>query len=441
MKGIQDKQGVTLFIVSLLTLFFSFNFNLFHAVNPEKFDSYQSDSEALVIGRLVKSGNDGIFSSEARLGRYMGLEGDMNLNQTKLFVGEINGGEYEEYDSQFGMQGIFLGQLEYLFKKLNFKPSTRLAIYRGVTSLLFALVLSIVIVVLYFDIGIEASCFLLATIVLSKWQVYMGKNLYWMVYAMFLPMVIVLLAVKLEELGRKVNIFWVALLVMLAVFLKSTMGYEFISTILLAMLAPLVYFAVKNSWSGRKLLLRCSVIGAFGLLGFVFAIILHTYQLTLATGSTEQAVSIIEDRILTRTHADPELFLNTPYYESQKASVFSVVFDEYLLRGGSFRLKVPYLLWILVFVFITFKVFKEKYELTEFRISNPVLRALIITTWLSILAPLSWFVLAKSHSYIHTDINIILWHLPFMIFGFALIGYILRTRIQRLLARIATALK
>ena len=99
-------------------------------------------------------------------------------------------------------------------------------------------------------------------------------------------------------------------------------------------------------------------------------------------------------------------------------------------------MKIPYLLWVIVFIYISIKVYKDKYELPELKRSNPVINALIITTWFSILAPLSWFVLAKSHSYIHTDINIILWHLPFMIFGFALLGYVLKPGIQKLFARL-----
>jgi len=440
-KYLQRKPAATLFIISVLFIFLSFNFNLFHAVNPEKFPTYQSDSEALVIGRLVKSGNDGLFSSEARMGRYMGLDGDFNLNQTKLFIGEIEGGYYEEYNSQVGMQGILWSQVDIAFRKIGVEPALRLAIYRGITSLLFALVLATIIVILYFDIGVEASCFLLFTIMLSKWQVYMGNNLYWMVFTMFMPMLVVFVALKLEEFGKRINIFLVSLLVMFFVFLKAAMGYEFISTILISMLCPLIYFAVKNSWPKKILFSRCFLIGIFGLLGFVFAVLLHTYQLSLATGDVEKAVSVIKDRVLTRTYDDPENYIGTPFYESQKASAFSVVLNEYLLRGGTFRLKIPYLFWLVVLVFITYKVYKEKYLLPEYRKENLIINALIITTWVSILAPLSWFVLAKSHSYIHTDINIILWHLPFMIFSFALIGYILRTRFQRLLVRIATALK
>jgi len=50
--------------------------------------------------------------------------------------------------------------------------------------------------------------------------------------------------------------------------------------------------------------------------------------------------------------------------------------------------------------------------------------ALIAGTWFAILAPLSWFVIFKSHSYIHTHMNAITWHMPFTIFGFALTGFV-----------------
>lgn len=49
-------------------------------------------------------------------------------------------------------------------------------------------------------------------------------------------------------------------------------------------------------------------------------------------------------------------------------------------------------------------------------------RALILTTWFSIFAPLSWFVIFKAHSYIHTHMSFLLWQMPFTLFGFAVIG-------------------
>ncbi|MCI0508407.1 MAG: hypothetical protein L0Z73_20225 [Gammaproteobacteria bacterium] len=215
------------------------------------------------------------------------------------------------------------------------------------------------------------------------------------------------------------------------------MGYEFISTVLVSVLVPVVFFSVKNSWTTKILLSRGVVISLFGLLGFAFAFILHVYQITLATGSAEQALSIIQGRITANTYYEHELQVNLPPYELQKTFMFLDIIKEYFLRGGgSFRLKIPYLIWVLVFLYITYKVYSDKFELPELKKSNPIVKALIIATWVSILAPLSWFILAMNHSHIHTNINIVLWHLPFMIFGFALLGYVLRPGIQELFARI-----
>jgi hypothetical protein len=50
--------------------------------------------------------------------------------------------------------------------------------------------------------------------------------------------------------------------------------------------------------------------------------------------------------------------------------------------------------------------------------------ALTCAAWFSILAPLSWFVVFKAHSYIHTGMNEITWHVPFTLFGFALCGLV-----------------
>ena len=50
--------------------------------------------------------------------------------------------------------------------------------------------------------------------------------------------------------------------------------------------------------------------------------------------------------------------------------------------------------------------------------------ALIITFWVSIIAPLSWFILFKSHSYIHTHMNFIVWYMPFALLGYVLLGYL-----------------
>lgn len=408
-------------IISFVLLFLSFNYNLFHAVNPKKFYDFQSDSEALVIGRMVKSREDGIFSSQARMGRYYELPGDMNRNQERLYFTNTVEGKYGEYDSQLGLQGIIYSYLDSVLASTGLEPRSRYEIYHTVNSLIFCTVLLIIIMILYKDIGIKACAFIVFTILLSRWQVYFAKNFYWVIYMAFLPMLAVLVAYKLEENGRRISTWLVALLVCLLVFLKSLMGYEYISTILIATVTPLVYFAVKNHWHRKVFLTRFISIGSLGLLGFFLAILLHMYQLSLAYGGYNEAYEIVKERVLARTQADPEMFRGTPYYGSQIASYWEVLYI-YLVKGGSFRMKIPFLFWILMFTGVSYNFWRRAGRFQHGIADQRIYKALIVTTWFSLLAALSWIILAKSHSEIHTQINYIVWHLPFMLFGCALLG-------------------
>lgn len=427
---LDDRQKKLMFFWgAVLLLFLSFNFNFFHSVNHKKFYTFQSDSEGLIVGRLVKSHNDGVFSSQGRLGRYYELDGDMNANQTKLLSGVIEGGQYREYSSQLGLQGMIFSRLDIYLSTFNIKSENRIKLYHAIMSLLLALVIALIIYMLYSDIGLEASLVIFLSILLSKWPVYMAKNIYWMLVFMFLPFFITILSCSLEDKGKKICFFVVSLAVMLSVCIKSLMGYEYITTVLIASVTPLVYFAVKNNWPRKIFISRFILVSFFSLLGFILAIILHIYQLELATGSISEAADLIKERVLVRTQASPETYLNTPFYDSQQSSVFYILY-VFLIKGGSFRLKIPYLFWILVFAYISFKVYSPK--ITSFYKENNlrILKALVITVWFSFLAPISWFILAKSHSYIH-NINYIVWHIPFMIFGFALVGYYWRLKIRR----------
>jgi hypothetical protein len=55
--------------------------------------------------------------------------------------------------------------------------------------------------------------------------------------------------------------------------------------------------------------------------------------------------------------------------------------------------------------------------------------ALIMASWFSILAPLSWFVVFKAHSYSHLELNFIVWQMPFTFFGAAITGLAVRNGI------------
>ena len=67
---------------------------------------------------------------------------------------------------------------------------------------------------------------------------------------------------------------------------------------------------------------------------------------------------------------------------------------------------------------ITFKDLDNELK-NKFNIEQ---KSLLYVTLISSLAPLSWHILAKAHSYVHTHMNHILWYSPFLLLIFVFIG-------------------
>jgi hypothetical protein len=406
-------------LIAFVLVYLSFGHNIFHAVNPEKFYTTGAVSDALVIGRLVQSREHGILSEQGRMGRFLGLDGDMHENQTKLYLGEVSGGQYTHYDSQFGVQGMLYSSLDRLATSLGISAESRLTLYHTLVAVLFSLILVSLLVMMFDDIGLTAVCLILVSILFSRWQVYYSKSLYWSLPTMFLPMVVVFAACKFEASGRRISLTLLSFSLMLLVMLDALMGYEYITTVMMAAVTPLVYFWMRDNWSNERLIRRMILLGSFALAGFLIALMLHLYQLKVATGNYADAFEIIKERVMARTYTDPEDYAGTAYYESQQTSVFYVLY-VYLIKGGTFRLKIPFILWVLMLVNISIKIYRNENAFEPKKVG--IIKALIVTSWFSLAASLSWIVLAKSHSEIHTQVNYIVWHLPFMFFAFALFG-------------------
>jgi len=70
---------------------------------------------------------------------------------------------------------------------------------------------------------------------------------------------------------------------------------------------------------------------------------------------------------------------------------------------------------------VTYIVFSSK-TIRQFPAFHRQQLALAAMTWVSILAPLSWFIIFKGHAYAHTHMDHIVWYMPFMLLGAALTG-------------------
>jgi hypothetical protein len=115
---------------------------------------------------------------------------------------------------------------------------------------------------------------------------------------------------------------------------------------------------------------------------------------------------------------------------SEDVSAFEVL-SKYLLMPAidlRFRnISVHVLYWHLLVVFALFTLISiSMHRIGSQRLNIPrKTLALMSATWYSILAPLSWYVLFKPHSFIHTHVNTMAWQMPFTLLGFALCGLVI----------------
>lgn len=151
--------------------------------------------------------------------------------------------------------------------------------------------------------------------------------------------------------------------------------------------------------------------------------------MTLALGSFSKGFATIWYIIAKRTYGNTDT-IQEVYRKSLESNIKDVLsfywngkaIDLQSLLGiSSISVKFGSLIIVIAVVSIIgiMLTMTEKY-LSHYKKIN---LALVVSLLLSILAPLSWYILAKGHSYIHVNINYILWYVPFLLIAFSYLGF------------------
>ncbi len=434
MMFFKATRSLSFFTLSAVLFYFSFCFNSFHAADKTWFDNFQYDSDSLIYGRVLESQKNGIFSNYGVLGR-MGNDVDSIDKQKNLFLNKsIEDEKYYPYLSQVGLQGVFFSVLNSTLIKLNFEPKLRMEFFYSFSSVALSITLSLLCLYFLFEFGVASWICLLVTIISSQWLVVMGKSLYWSFWLMFVPLLLVLWAHKIEVIKGK---FYTAFYFLLAffVFVKCCAGYEYISSVLVSSVTPIVYYSLNNSWSRKAILSRLVKISASGLLGFILALMVHTIIVAkIKDFSLSGAFLDIFQHSTSRMYADSGTFSARGWEDGANASLIQVL-DSYWrgeainlngLLGFNFFNSISFgELILLLLVFSSAALWSEKYSESISHHRKKII-SFALMVWFSILSPLSWFVLAKVHSYVHTHINHVLWSMPFILLSMAFSGYIIK---------------
>ena len=428
-------KKVGIWVVSTLLLFFGFYTNLWHVAEQQWFATHQKDTEAHIMGRMVKSRQDGIFSAGGLNGWGTAKSTDAEwIPSTALgpqytaYLYNLSFEKFSTYNSQPGGQGMIFSLLDRL---IPLSPQTKLRLFYILTALLSAIALTAIISWLYEEFGGWVALFVIGSAVLSQWLTVFGKNLWWSLWAFYLPMIVVLYDLKHNRVPANRQFIRFGILIFIAVSIKCFInGYEYITTTLIMMLVPFVYYVILDKWSRHQCLKWTLAAGLGSGVAIFLSFIMLCFQIGAAKDGFMDGVAHIIWSFGKRTYGEAENFPPV-YAASLEAGTIGVVFtymngiffdlNNYLSQRNTFvsnfLLKIRYYYLIVLFIAMSaLLLWRGNAERRHHYI------ALICATWFSILAPLSWFVIFKAHSYIHTHMSFLLWQMPFTLFGFAVFG-------------------
>lgn len=335
--------------------------------------------------------------------RFIGVDGSM-----------LPAGMLGPYGSQYGLPGkVFAAMCRIVPDPVfNFKT------FKGMLNIFCAVIGVCVFIAIGYYVGIKYNNWLLAaafwlTFMASTWVRDFAINLYWVEFTWFMPM---LAGLYCSVRGGKWQIRWLCYaLAFLSLMIKSLSGYEYLSTVMIAMVMFPLADAFKG-WRHRDYALAKKAVGMVvglglaGLLGFFAAFSIHACE--RGNGDISAGVESIYHRdVLRRTWAGnakgdfPEV-----YQASFNAGIFDMVkiyclrWNRVILLGVSGKL-FPVLFLLPPVAYLYFRRKKQ---------GLPFGGEIMLLYALSFAAAFSWYALAKSHSYVHTGMNYVLWYFGFV---------------------------
>ncbi|MEW6288193.1 MAG: hypothetical protein AB1509_18435 [Chloroflexota bacterium] len=404
-------------------------------VEPGYYRIWEQTYERVVVARLAKSRQDGIFSAGGLLG-LANSSGGWNFDldpQYEIYTSGSRVEDYLPYKSHPGAQGVILSAFALI---TNLPPQHILTFMRLSTTLLSALTLSLFAAWLAVHVGWLSAVLVLLFCAASEWFILPASNSYWSLWAFYVP---ALTAIALLANASKRNIFparKIYFILFAAVFLKVLFtGFELITAVLVMTTVPFIYFAIVDKWTWRTLTARVFKAGLAMTAAVLAGAIILAAQIAINDGSIRSSVNYIVSTLGRRSSLNTGKYNTKTYKESKEANLNDVL--SIYLNTNAFNTQtppqvwqVPY--WKLIALFGVFTgIFLVKHKIWKPESFPAGGLALMASTWYSILAPLSWYVIFKPTAYDHPFLFPMGWQMPFTLLGLALCGYVMTDLFKR----------
>jgi hypothetical protein len=400
-------------LVAWIVLSVIFWGNLFR-FHPTMIDGvYDETSEASVIGRLARAAADGFF---------VNTDLGVNLDPQQLDVEPYNysrqvryfehpelihrlGLDWAPYPSHFALQGYVFAAIDLI----NPLPrGMRISFYHFLASLFTAGVLVWMAAILRSKFGWAAFIGFLLPAALEPMFSGLAPNLCWFAGSWLLPLPFGMLLADEDDAQRRRVLL---VLVFLAFLVRFLSGYEFTSTIILATAVGCLLTVKERPDQFRHVLRNASWVVAAGVTAFIVA--------ALAQAAKQGGFAVFAQKAANRILGDAgslqdQLILGK--FEPIGAVIWLYLGGNYvtLIKSFGFFLAFIAMNAILILLDERFNWFYGK--------GRRRLQVLALAVLASFAAPLSWFVLGKGHSFDHLPYDLIMWYVPTIPLGFAMLG-------------------
>ena len=401
------NKFVILFLLFFVLLFLNFNFNVFSLADNNLFKIHDNISSSIVLDNyavrdLTKTNNFFFLY-------YTNPNNTDKYNDSK-FVNDLKYTNKGLYISHLGGQQFILKPINRYFGYfLENSPQKYIKIYEWqqlFTGTLTAIAISLFITFLAVEFGILpvfiSSVFLIFT---NVWLTIFAKNTYWTMWSYYLPLLIICYYVYKYNFNDKKLIFYI--LFVISLLIKFSIGYEYISTIMIAYTLPVFYFAISRQWTLKKFIKSFLITSALCVLSFLITISIHI----IALGSIKHILYTF----LKRT--------SNIYFDSKtiiEDNGILAILDLYLNKNPY---SFPYINIVIILILVIFLrfVFDKKQRVFGFEIDYKKYLGLLLCVIISFFGAISHQIIFRQHSFVHTAQNYITFFIPFLFLAYILI--------------------
>lgn len=435
----ERKKSILFFGVVWGVLFLSFFGNIFGVgLWREWFDGFQRDSSAIV-------------EKTARCKEKSGYSGPLIVAKNEdynsvMMAEDCDASLLKPYASQYGLQARIItalapndsAKLPVYFKKVNVVLSAAMAALMALVTLRVRKLF-----------GLVAAAVFATLVAFSPWVVGYAQNMYWIEPLMFAPFAFAFLSYSYCKSSKKMWLFYLGETILL--FLKLLGGYEYISTIAISVLVPIIFFElVNNKQKVIKLWKHAVMTGVVVVVAFVGAYVTNFMALSDYYHSSDTALKMINERASERglsgirkmrTHAVGNLktllpesyefanrFINMEELAKDKGSTYqylAINAGNYVLlpalslplslKGMVGEIVQSVLVWVLVGYLVLFYL-KRRHP------SFKYYRSFLWSLHISLAGALSWLILMPGHALPHAHINGIVFYMPLLLFVYMIVG-------------------